>query len=198
MKVTVPAILALAALVASASGQCRDPSWGSDCCRDDLCCGAEIVCRAGCTLIPWSYQVCIAGCYELHEKCIKTVRGGKVDAPQSHKKDVKSQEPRPVGCRDLCFAAEEMCKKACSLGIFSRPTCDSGCTALYDKCLGGCDKSSPNSPTVRGGKVDAPQSHKEDVTSHIAKILEDALCGLPNHDANRAKLFCNKLKDEQK
>ena len=101
-------------------------------------------------------------------------------------------------CEDACVAAEAACEVACALDIFDEPECGIACTSVDSACDLACNGRRLDSPTVRGGKVNAPQSHKKDVKSHFAKILEDALCGLPNHDANRTNLFCNKLKDEQK
>ena len=101
-------------------------------------------------------------------------------------------------CEDACIAAEAACEVACALDIFDEPECGIACTSVDSACDLACNGRRLDSPTVHGGKVDAPQSHKKDVKSHFAKILEDALCGLPNHDANRTNLFCNKLKDEQK
>jgi hypothetical protein len=101
-------------------------------------------------------------------------------------------------CKNACIVAEAACETACALDIFDEPQCDIACTAVDSTCELSCVGRRLDSPTVRGGKVDAAQSHKKHVKSHSAKILEDALCGLPNHDAKRAELFCNKLKDEQK
>jgi hypothetical protein len=89
MKVTVPAILALAALVASASA--------CDHCEScDLCELYKGTCDAACFVTPWNLQVCQGGCVVIFDRCVKkwcydtpTVRGGKVDALQSHKKNVK-------------------------------------------------------------------------------------------------------------
>ncbi len=98
MKITVPAILALAALVASASGNACDGDHPFPLCDDSACQLAEAICKAGCIFQPFS--ACDTGCTVLYCDCIKspitcpksTLRGGKVDAPQSHKKDVKSQD----------------------------------------------------------------------------------------------------------
>jgi hypothetical protein len=100
-------------------------------------------------------------------------------------------------CDDACIAAEVACEAACAIDIFDEPECGIACLDVDSACEAACNGRRLDSPTVRGGKLDAA-SHKKHVKSHVAKILEDALCGLANHDANRTELFCNKLKDEQK
>ncbi len=92
-----------------------------------------------------------------------------------------------------CSAAETTCEVGCALDIWDEPECGIACTGLASACDLASNGRRLDSPTVRGGKVDAAQSHKKDV--HSAKILKDALCGLASHDANHAELFCTKLSE---
>ncbi len=100
-------------------------------------------------------------------------------------------------CSDACIAAEVACEAACAIEIFDEPECGIACTGVDGACDAACNGRRLDSPLVRGGKADVAKSYKKEFKSHVAKILESTLCGLPSHDANRTALLCKKLKEEQ-